>query len=55
MVLIGSAVGVLIGEVKLAIPPKEKAMAKLQAKAKVTVIDSSSTAAVSSSGAQVAN
>jgi len=53
MVLIGSAVGVLIGEVKLTIPPKDKAIARLQAKAKI--IDSSSTAAVNSSGAHVAN
>ncbi|HBT20395.1 MAG TPA: hypothetical protein DEA47_03395 [Peptococcaceae bacterium] len=53
IILIGSAVGVLIGEVKLTIPPKEKAVAKLQARAKI--IDRSATEAVESGGAQVVN
>jgi len=47
LVIVAASVGVLIGEVKLTIPPKDQALAKLQGKAKVVT---STGAAVGESG-----
>lgn len=48
LVIVASAVGVLIGEVRLAVPPKDRAVARLQTRAKI--IDASTGMPVGSGG-----